>query len=124
MIRPSEIRVWSLICPSRASRGSVRAVSTASVHADLFAETSAPAVERATPNAISVAAVAPCATRDVSDTPLTMCSSDCSAIGSTWSGMSPSPSSHLTQPATVGHVCCEAFEPTTKPKCPARMGYS
>ena len=37
MIRASEIRVWSLICPSRASRGMVRAVSTTSVRMDLLA---------------------------------------------------------------------------------------
>ena len=41
MIRPSEMRVCSLIWPRRASRGSVRAVSTASVRIDLLAATTA-----------------------------------------------------------------------------------
>ena len=39
MMRPSEIRVWSLIWPRRASLGSVRYVSMASVRADLLAAT-------------------------------------------------------------------------------------
>ncbi len=46
-------RVWSLIWPSRARRGSVRAVSTSSVRADLLVATTAPAAERARSKAIS-----------------------------------------------------------------------
>jgi hypothetical protein len=63
-----------------------------------------------------VAAVAVCVTREVSETPLSACSAGCSAIGATRSGISPSPSSHFTQAATVGQVCVAAFEPTTRPK--------
>ena len=47
MIRPSEIRVWSLIWPRRASRGRVLTVSTANVSTDLFAATTASAAPRA-----------------------------------------------------------------------------
>ena len=52
-MRPSEIRVWSLIWPRRASLGSVRTVSTASARADLLAATTASAADRARLNAIS-----------------------------------------------------------------------
>ena len=64
MMRPSEIRVWSLIWPRRASLGSVRYVSMASVRADLLAATIASAAVRARLNAISVAAAVVCATRE------------------------------------------------------------
>jgi len=121
MMRPSEMRVWSLIWPRRASLGSVRYVSTASARADLLAATNASAADRATLKAISVAAVAPWATRELSETPLSACSAGCSAIGVTCSGMSPLPSIHLTHCATVGHVWLAAFDPTTKPKWPARI---
>ena len=124
MILPSEIRVWSLIWPRRARRGNVRTVSTASARADLLAATSASAADRARLNVISVAAAAPCATREASGTPLSLCSAGCSAIGTTSSGISPSPASHFTQAATVGQVWLAALEPTTRPKCPVRMRYS
>ena len=58
MMRPSEIRVWSLIWPNRASLGNVRTVSTASARADLLAATTASAADLARVNAISPAAVA------------------------------------------------------------------
>ena len=104
MMRPSDIRVWSLTWPRRASRGRVRAVSTARARADLFAETTAPAADRARLNAISVAAAVLCASREASETPLSVCSEGCSGIGDTPSGMSPPPSSQRTHAATVGHV--------------------
>ena len=104
MIRPSEIRVWSLIWPRRASLGSVRAVSTASVRADLLAATNASAAARARLKTISVAAAVPWATRELIETPLSLCSAGCRAIGATPAGMSPPPSIHLTHCATVGQV--------------------
>ena len=116
MMRPREIRVWSLTCPRRASRGSVRAVSTASVRADLFAATSASAADRARLNAISVAAAPPWARRDASVTPLSLGSDACRAIGLTPSGIGPPSSSQRTQAATAGHVCEAALDPTTSPK--------
>ena len=64
MMRPSEIRVWSLIWPRRASLGNVRYVSMASVRADLLAATIASAAVRARLNASSVAAAVVCATRE------------------------------------------------------------
>ena len=87
-MRPSEIRVWSLIWPSRASLGSVRTVSMASARADLLAATIASAAVRARVNAISVAAaVRRAPARDANGTPLSLCSAGCSAIGATPSGM-------------------------------------
>ena len=92
------------LAEARQPAASVREVSTASVRADLLAATSASAAVRARLNAISVAAAAPCATRELSDTPLSLCSAGCSAIGETPSGMSPLPSIHFTHCATVGQV--------------------
>ena len=37
------------------------------------------------------------------------------------SGLSPPADSHSTQSATVGQVSCAALDPTTRPKCPARI---
>ena len=121
MSLPSEIRVWSLIWPSRASRGRVRTVSTTIARADLLAATSASAADRARLKTISVAAVVPWATRELNETPLSLCSSGCSAMGVTPSGISPVLSIHLTHWATAGQVWLAAFDPTTRPKCPVRM---
>ena len=73
MIRPSEMRVCSLIWPRRASRGSVRTVSTASVRIDLFAATTAFPAARARSKTTSDATPAPCATREANGTPLSVC---------------------------------------------------
>jgi hypothetical protein len=93
----------------------------ASVRADLLAATSASAAVRARLNASSVAAAVVCATRELNETPLSVCSAGCRAIGATPAGCSPVPSIHLTHCATVGQVWVAAFEPTTRPKCPARI---
>ncbi len=116
--------MWSLICPRRASRGSVRAVSTISVRADLLVASTASAAERARSNAISEAATAPWATREVSATPPSADSAAWSTIGTTSSGNGAWPLRHLIQDATVGQVWVAAFDPTTSPKCPARIRYS
>src|SRR4051794_750394 len=104
MMRPSEIRAWSVIWPRRASLGRVRYVSTARVRADLLAATIASAAVFARLIASSVAAAVVCATRDENETPLSVGSAGCSAIGATPSGISAVPSIHLTHCATVGQV--------------------
>ena len=72
MMRPSEIRVWSLSCPSRASRGSVRTVSTANVRIDLLAPTTASAAPRASASAAPETSPMPCASRELNATPLSV----------------------------------------------------
>jgi hypothetical protein len=44
-----------------------------------------------------------------------------SCMSSMLAGRGSRPDTHSTQSATVGQVLVEALEPTTKPKCPARI---
>lgn len=99
----------------------MRAVSTARVRADRFAATSASAADLARVSAISVAAAVLCASRDASVTPLSDGADGCTGIGDTPSGIGPPLSSQRTQSATVGQVWVLALDPTTRPKCPARI---
>ena len=121
MMRPNEIRVWSLICPNLTRRGSVRAVSMASVRIDRLAPITTSAALRASDTANSETSATPCMTRELIATPVSVEPAVVSGIGTMWSGRSPPPESHCTQAATVGQVMVAAFEPTTRPKCPARI---
>src|SRR6478735_6869923 len=110
MIRPSEIRVWSLIWPSRVSRGSVRAVSTASVRIDFLVFTTAPAAPRANDQATSEASAMLCISRADKATPDSSGSASLSCIGAILAGWESSPDSQRTQSATVGHVDVAALD--------------
>ena len=113
--------MWSLICPNRTRRGSVRMVSMARVRTDLFTPATASDAPRAIDTANSDTSATPCMTRDVMATPDSLASGVESGIGTMLSGRSAPPDSHCTQFATVGQVMVDAFDPTTRPKCPARI---
>ena len=125
MMRPSEIRVWSLIWPSRASRGSVRAVSTARVRTDLLAATTASAAAaRQRQRRLGDLADAVREPRAQCDTAVGVLGGlighQVDAVGLVAAaGRATSP----IRPPSAS-VCCAALDPTTRPKCPVRMRYS
>ena len=121
MMRPSEIRVWSLIWPSRVSRGSVRAVSPASVRIDLLALTTASAAPRAAdsarPDSLGHAVHQPRGQRDPGVVGLGGVVLHGGDIGRP--GVLPGLPAHPS--ATVGQVASPPWIRTTRPKCPARI---
>ena len=63
----------------------------------------------------------PCMTRELSATPESSAATSVSTIGSTLAGLASRPDTHSAQSATVGQVMVAALDPTTRPKCPARI---
>ena len=100
----------------------MRTVSSASVRIDRFAATTVSAAPLASEMASSEVSATPCITRDLIATPDSPESaSGASGIGAMLAGMGSRPASHITQSATVGQEMVAALEPTTRPKCPARI---
>ena len=93
----------------------------ARVRTDRLAAITASAAPLARETASSEASVTLCMTRELSATPESSGAAVVSGMRSMLAGLTSLPESHSTQSATVGQVTVAALDPTTKPKCPARI---
>ena len=93
----------------------------ARVRTDRLAATTASAAPRASDNASSEASATPCMTRELIATPDSPAFWEVSGISVMLAGLASRPETQSTQSATVGQVTVAALDPTTRPKCPARI---
>ena len=93
----------------------------ASTRTDRFAAATASAAPLASDSASSEASATLCMMRELIATPVSPRPASFSGIGAILTGFASRPDTHSTQSATVGQVMVAAFEPTTRPKCPARI---